>query len=81
MRLTCNDITRHQVNNYYPFGGIIDEGSRRGADVQNHLYNGKELDRMHGLNLYDYSARQYDAAIGQFTSLDTFCIMEKSKVG
>ena len=73
MRLTCNDIIRHQVNNYYPFCGIKDEGSRRGADVLNHLYNGKELDRMHGLNLYDYSARQYDAAIGQFTSMDPLC--------
>ncbi len=51
----------------------MDEGSRRGADVQNHLYNGKELDRMHGLNLYDYSARQYDAAIGKFTSMDPLC--------
>ena len=70
-RTNRNEIV--QVNNYYPFGGIIDEGSRRGADVQNHLYNGKELDRMHGLNLYDYSARQYDAAIGQFTSMDPLC--------
>ena len=72
MRLTCNDII-YKVHNYYPFGGIIDEGSRRGADVQNHLYNGKELDRMHGLNLYDYSARQYDATLGQFTSMDPLC--------
>ena len=47
MRLTCNDII-YKVHNYYPFGGIIDEGARRGADVQNHLYNGKELDRMRG---------------------------------
>ena len=70
-RTNRNEVV--QVNNYYPFGGIIDEGSRRGADVQNHLYNGKELDRMHGLNLYDYSARQYDAAIGQFTSMDPLC--------
>ena len=70
-RTNRNEIV--QVNNYYPFGGIMDEGSRRGADVQNHLYNGKEYDPMHGLNLYDYSARQYDAAIGQFTSMDPLC--------
>ena len=73
MHLTCNERICRKVNNYYPFGGVIDEGGRRGADVQNHLYNGKELDRMHGLNLYDYSARQYDAAIGQFTSIDPLC--------
>ena len=42
-------------------------------DVQNKLYNGKELDRMHVLSLYDYSARQYDAALGQFTSMDPLC--------
>ena len=30
----------------------------RGADVQPYKYNGKELDRMHGLNTYDYGARQ-----------------------
>ena len=62
-----------QITNYYPFGGIIDDYANRGMDVQNKLYNGKELDRMHGLNLYDYSARQYDAAIGQFTSMDPLC--------
>ncbi len=28
---------------------------------------------MHGLNLYDYSARQYDATFGQFTSMDPLC--------
>jgi len=41
-----------------------------GVDIQNHKYNGKEFDSMNGLNLYDYSARQYDATIGQFTSMD-----------
>ena len=61
-----------QVSNYYSYGGVHTDVDN-GVDVQNHLYNGKELDRMHGLNLYDYSARQYDAAIGQFTSMDPLC--------
>ena len=61
-----------QITNYYPFGGILNESFNR-VDYQNKLYNGKELDRMHGLNLYDYSARQYDAALGQFTSMDPLC--------
>ena len=30
----------------------------RDADVQPYKYNGKELDLMHGLNTYDYGARQ-----------------------
>ena len=60
-----------QVNNYYPFGSLLNEDENR--LTQNKLYNGKELDRMHRLNMYDYSARQYDAAIGQFTSMDLLC--------
>jgi RHS repeat-associated protein len=36
-------------------------------------YNGKELDRMHGLNLYDYSARQMEPALGRFTTVDPMC--------
>ena len=27
---------------------------------QPYKYNGKELDKMHGLNTYDYGARQYN---------------------
>ena len=42
-------------------------------DIQNRFYNGKEYDRMQGLNLYDYSARQYDPAVCQFTSIDPLC--------
>ena len=41
-----------------------------GKDKQPYKYNGKELDTMHGLNLYDYSARYYESAIGRFTSVD-----------
>lgn len=38
--------------------------------VSDYKYNGKELDQMHGLNHYDYSARQYDPARLQFTTVD-----------
>jgi RHS repeat-associated protein len=41
--------------------------------VQRYKYNGKELDRMHGLNLYDYGARQYDGAGVRFTTMDPLC--------
>jgi len=50
-----------QINHYYPYGGIISDIST-GSDIQRYKYNGKELDRMHGLYTYDYGARQYDAA-------------------
>jgi RHS repeat-associated protein len=59
------------VNHYYPYGGLFGESTN--DEVQRYKYNGKELDRMHGLNLYDYGARQYDAALGQFTTMDPLC--------
>ena len=43
--------------------------STQGA-AQRYKYNGKELDRIHGLNLYDYGARLYDSALGRWTSVD-----------
>ena len=57
-----------QKNHYYPFGSIF--AGTTGPDKQPYKYNGKELDQMHGLNLYDYSARYYESAIGRFTSVD-----------
>ena len=54
-----------QVNHYYAFGGLMGESTGGGA--QPYKYNGKELDRMHGLDWYDYVARHYDAVL---TTLD-----------
>ena len=36
-------------------------------------YNGKELDRMHGLDWYDHGARHNDAAIGRWHVMDPLC--------
>lgn len=33
-------------------------------------HNGKEINRSHGLNQYDYSARHYDPGYGRFTTMD-----------
>ncbi|WP_163310023.1 RHS repeat-associated core domain-containing protein [Dysgonomonas sp. 521] len=57
-----------QKNHYYPFGSVF--ASTTGAEKQPYKYNGKELDAMHGVNLYDYSARYMDSQIGRFTSVD-----------
>jgi len=57
-----------QVNNYYPFGGLY--GDNTGGSVQPYMYNGKELDRMHGLDLFNYGARHYDAALGRWFTPD-----------
>ena len=41
--------------------------------LQPFKYNGKELDRVHGLDWYDYGARRYDPAFCQFTQMDPLC--------
>ena len=63
------DGTIEQKTHYYPFGGVYGDVSTN-TDVQDYKYNGKELDHMHGLDLYDYGARMYDAAAGRWTSVD-----------
>ena len=55
-----------ETNHYYPFGGVFASS----GNVQPYKYNGKELDTKKGLDLYDYGARQYDAALGRFTTVD-----------
>ena len=48
-----------QSIDYYPFGSVIAESIN--AEMQPYLYNGKELDRMNGLDWYDYGARMYES--------------------
>ena len=55
-----------EINHYYPFGGVFASEE----NVQPYKYNGKELDAKKGLNWYDYGVRQYDAALGIFTTVD-----------
>ena len=57
-----------QINDYYPTGALM--GSSTNGDVQRYKYNGKELDRMNGLDWHDYGARNYDAALGIWRSQD-----------
>ena len=58
--------TVEEANHYYPFGGVFASS----GNVQPYKYNGKEYDGKKGLNLYDYGARMYDAALGRFTTVD-----------
>ena len=63
-----------QVTNYYPFGTPYTyKGAVLNADVQPYKYNRKELDRMHGLNTYDYGARQYNPVTGRWDRMDPHC--------
>jgi len=62
----------NQMNYYFPYGGPWDNASTF-QGLQPFKYNGKELDRVHGLDWYDYGARRYDPAFVQFTQMDPLC--------
>ena len=63
-----------QINNYYPFGTpFYDEANTTNASLQPFKYNGKELDLMHGLNTYDYGARQYNPVTARWDRMDPLC--------
>ena len=57
-----------QKNHYYPSGTLFAESTY--PDSQPYKFGGKELDRMHGLNLYDFSARFYESALMRFLTVD-----------
>ena len=66
--------TVQQVTNYYPFGApYADPAAVEHPSLQPYKYNGKELDTMHGLNTYDYGARQYDPVLGRWDRMDPLC--------
>ncbi len=53
---------------YYPYG--MRYADLMTANADRYLFSGKELDRMNGLDIYDFHARQYDPLLGRFTSPD-----------
>ena len=60
-----------QLTNYYPFGApYADPLAVMNASFQPYKYNGKELDTMHGLNTYDYGARQYNPITARWDRVD-----------
>ncbi len=69
-----NRIVVDQYNNqiqssqYYPFGMTMAEST--GQEKQPYKYNGKEMDKKHGLDWYDYSARHLAMDIPRFTTVD-----------
>jgi RHS repeat-associated protein len=72
-RLVMNeDGVVEQVNDYTPFGVQMKNSFAETSD-QRYKYNGKELDRMLGLDLYDYGARFYNARIARWQTIDPLC--------
>ena len=72
VREETSRINRLQINHYYPFGNTFGEYNHcdENTDLQRYKFNGKELDLVHGLRLYDYGARMYDQILGCWTSVD-----------
>ncbi len=70
-RMVVNAATNRteQVTHYYPYGELMADISTN-PDAQQFKYSGKELDRSFGLDLYDFHARQQDAKLGRFNSID-----------
>jgi len=63
------DGTVEQVNHYYPFGALWGTSKESGS-TQAFKFGDKELDRMYGLDLYDFSSRMLDPVLGRFTTMD-----------
>lgn len=42
----------------------------KNSSFQRYKYNGKELDLTHGLNTYDYGARQYNLVVPTWDRID-----------
>ena len=61
-----------QKMSYYP-SGLQFCNSTTDSDVQPRRYNGKEYDKMHGLNTYDYGARQYNPVTARWDRMDPLC--------
>ena len=57
---------------YYP-SGLQFCNNVTDSDKQTLRYNGKELDRMHGLDTYDYGARQYNPVTARWDKMDPLC--------
>ena len=66
--------TVKQVTNYYPFGATyFDNSAATSPDYQPYKYNGKEFDKMNGLNTYDYGARQHEPTLARWDRIDPLC--------
>ncbi|MEZ4884899.1 MAG: RHS repeat-associated core domain-containing protein [Chitinophagales bacterium] len=59
-----------QEKHFYPFGMEMEGPWMQGGANNPYQYNGKELVSDFGLNLMDYGARWYDAAVGRWWSVD-----------
>ncbi|RQO31107.1 hypothetical protein DBR32_10405 [Taibaiella sp. KBW10] len=58
-----------EEDHYYPFGLTLAQTSA-GSTPQQYKYNGKELEKSFGLEMYDYGARMQDPQLGRWFGID-----------
>lgn len=68
-RASGSTWTNVEEMHYYPFGMQM-ENAGTANPTNKYLYNGKERNEDLGLNLSDYGARWYDAALGRWWNID-----------
>ncbi len=73
-KVVGSDNSIKETINYYPFGSEMrmeNPAQMAGEFLQPYRFTGKELDRVNGLNMYDFGARWYDVAgVPMWTSVD-----------
>jgi len=69
-----------QVSNYYPLGMEYGESSEDQTEMtyQDYQFGGKEFERDFELNMYDFGARNYDATIGRWSTMDPLMELDYS---
>ena len=72
--VVSSDNTARETISYYPFGSemTMQDPVLMTGDFQHpYRFTGKELDRLNGLNMYDFGARWFDVAgVPMWTSVD-----------
>ena len=68
--IAASEIT--QQRHYYPFGMNMKGAWTASPTMDDYQYNGKELNEEFSLNWNSYGAREYDASIGRFMTIDRF---------
>jgi RHS repeat-associated protein len=63
-------VTFLEETHYYPFGLVMEGISATATTTNRYKYNGKELNTDFGIDLTDYGARWYDAALGRWNVVD-----------
>ena len=90
-RLSYSDINKNDIveaneilseADYYPFGLQHTENSiatTANKAAEKYQYNGKEFQDELNLNVFDYGARNYDAAIGRWFNVDPLAEVQPNK--